>query len=339
MKTFKYILFFLLILIIGASIYIAVQPNDFNVTRTRTVAAPAQVVYNRVIDFKNWESWSPWIDKDSETKIELVDSTSNLNGTYSWTNGESMGLIKTINRVPYQTIEQEFQYNKFEVAKMQWEFIQNDTNETEVSWTMSSENLSFYEKGYALLNGGHDKMIGPDFERGLEKLTSEVLASMEVYSVKVDGIAQHGGGFYIYSSTSSKISDIQTTIQKLMPKVKSYALKNNIAMAGAPFILYHNWDEANNAVMFSICIPTTTQIATTQSDILAGQLEPFKAIKTTLKGNYSNLKEAWDATNNYISQYNMEATEMGPMLEVYLTEPSLQPNPANWITEIFIAIN
>lgn len=339
MKTIKYILFLLLILIIGISIYVAVQPNDFSITRTRTIAAPSQVIYNHVIDFKSWESWSTWAENNQETKIDLSDSIVGIGSSYSWEDSEGKGSIKTTEVIPLQSIDQIIQFNEFAPAQMHWEFKQNTAKETEVSWTISSDNLSFYEKGYVLINGGHDKIITPIFEQSLEKLNGEVLAAMEVYSIKVDGIAQHGGGFYIYSTTSSKISDIQTTIGKVMPHVKSYTLKNNIAMAGAPFIIYHKWDEPNNAVMFSCAIPTTTQITTTQSDILTGQLEPFKAIKTTLKGNTRNLKEAWDASHSYISQFNMQATEMGPMLEVYLTEPSQKPNPANWITEIYIAIN
>lgn len=338
MKTFKYILFLLLIVIIGASIYIAVQPNDFKVTRSRIIAAPSEVIYNQINDFKNLESWSTLVDNDPKTKIIIADSASGVDGAFSWENSHGRGTVKTVESTPYHSIDRALQYDEFAPVQVHWEFKKITASETEVSWTMSSDNLSFYEKGYALLHGGHHKMIGPDFDRGLEKLDHAVMAAMDVYAIKVDGITQHGGGFYIYSTTSSKISDIQTTISKLLPRVNSYATNNSIAMAGAPFIIYHKWDEANNAVMFSCAIPTTTEIITTQSDILTGQLEPFKAVKTTLKGNYTNLKEAWDASYNYIGQYNLEAAETGPMLETYLTQPSQQPNPANWITEIYIAI-
>ena len=34
----------------------------------------------------------------------------------------------------------------------------------------------------------------------------------------------------------------------------------------------------------------------------------------------------------------MEFAENGPMLEAYLTDPMSKPNPADWITEIYIAV-
>jgi effector-binding domain-containing protein len=127
-------------------------------------------------------------------------------------------------------------------------------------------------------------------------------------------------------------------MQKMLPKVINYSLDNNITIAGAPFVLYHKWDEENNAVMFSCCVPTTAQVITTESDILTGQLEPFKAIKTVLKGEYENLQEAWESSFKFIETNSLTPTETGPVLEVYVTDPSNEPNPANWVTEIYIAI-
>jgi effector-binding domain-containing protein len=90
--------------------------------------------------------------------------------------------------------------------------------------------------------------------------------------------------------------------------------------------------------MFSACVPTIEKVVTTDSDILTGQLEPFKAVKTTLNGNYDNLKEAWETVMKYIPENGMQFAETGPMLEVYLTDPMSEPNPADWITEIYIAV-
>ena len=109
-------------------------------------------------------------------------------------------------------------------------------------------------------------------------------------------------------------------------------------MAGAPFVAYHKWDEENNAVMFSCCVPTTEKVITTDNNILTGQLQPFKAIKTTLNGDYSNLKEAWETATKYIKDNGLEEIHNLPVLEVYLTDPKSKPNPADWITEIYIPI-
>ena len=40
----------------------------------------------------------------------------------------------------------------------------------------------------------------------------------------------------------------------------------------------------------------------------------------------------------YIPENDFELEEKGPSIEIYLTDPISTPNPANWITEIYIAI-
>jgi effector-binding domain-containing protein len=338
MKTFKYFLFLILIITIGFFVYVAVQPNGFEVSRTRTIKAPLVVIYNNVIDFKNWEAWSSWVEANSDMKINLSDETKGINSTYSWEDKDDSGIFKTINATPFSSIEQNMQTSDFPTSKVDWKFNPNDDGSTNVIWTIKANNVSFGFKMYLALMGDMEKQIGSQCERSLEKLDSIVVTDMKKYSIEINGLTEHSGGFYIYNSTSCKINDLKNTINELLPKVKEYAKNNNIAISGFPFINYHSYDVENNAVMFSCCIPTTARVITTEPDILTGQLEPFKTLKTTLKGDYINLKEAWDMSMKYITNSGNTIADNGPMLEVYVTDASLIANPADWKTEIYIAL-
>ena len=339
MKAFKYILFLLLIVIIGLAIYIAVQPNEFDFSRSRIIKAPKPVLFNKVNDFKNWPSFSPWIEQEPNAVLTYGEKTSGVDGNYSW-NGEILGegSMTTVAIEDNKSISQQIVFIKpFESeSDINWTF--EDTEEgTKVTWSMKGKQ-DFMTKMYTTFAGSIEANTSPDFERGLFKLDSIVQADMQKYSIKVNGVKEHGGGYYIYNTTSCKIPDLGTKMKEMLDKVGMYTMKNNIKMAGAPFVNNHKWDEANNAVMFSSCAPTTEKVISTEPDILTGQLKPFKAIKTTLTGNYKNLKEAWDTTMTYIPENDFELEEKGPSIEIYLTDPISTPNPANWITEIYIAI-
>lgn len=338
MKALKYILFLLLIIVIGLSIYIAVQPNSFEVSRTRTIKAPATVLYDNVIDFKNWETWSSWAEMDPDMKITLAEQTNGINGSYSWEDKDGIGTMKNIAAEENKSITQEMQFADFPKSDVSWDFKPNNDGTTDVTWKISGKDLPFGFKAFSTFMGGMEKQIGPHYERSLEKLDSIVLASMKIYSITVNGVSQHGGGYYIYNTASCKISDLAEKRQTMLPKVGNYAMTNNITMAGTAFVYYHKWDVENNAVMFSCCVPTTEKIFSTEPDILTGQLKPFKAVKTTLRGNYGNLKEAWDTAMKFIPENDLEFHENGPMLESYITDPMSTPNPAHWITEIYIAV-
>ena len=338
MKFLKYLLFLILIAIIGFAIYIAVQPNSFEVSRERTINAPSAVLYDNVIDYKNWEAWSSWAEKDAEMKINLPEQTKGVGGSYSWEDKDGVGSMKTLATTPKTSIEQELQFGEYHPSKINWTFEPTADNKTKVTWQMNSDKVPFMFKGFAAISGGFDNMIGPDFERGLEKLDSIVIAGMSKYNVNIEGVTEHGGGFFLYNSTSCKINEMQTKMGEMMTQVLTYAQQNNITMAGSPFTIYHKWDEENGTLMFSSCVPTTSKIITTDSDILTGKLKPFKAVKTTLKGDYKNLKEAWDKTFAYIATNKLEALETGIALENYPTDPISVPNPADWKTEIFVEV-
>lgn len=337
MKALKYIFLLLLIVVIGLAIYVAVQPNSYDVSRTRTIKAPASVVYNEVIDYKSWPKWMAWIEKNPDMKLNWAEQTEGVGGSYSWEDKEGNGNMKTLAANPYSTIDQQMQWEDYDPSDVYWKFEPAEDG-TKVTWGMKSDKIPFFLKGFAAFSGGMDAMMGPDFERGLERLDSVAISSMKAYNIKVNGVVEHGGGYYLYNTVSCRIDEVASKIQQMMPKVGSYAMSNNIQMAGAPFTYYHSWDEKNGTTMFSCAVPTTERVITTEGDILTGQMEPFKALKVTLKGNYDNLKEAWDVAMKEMEKQGLEFTEDGPMLEVYANDPGEHPNPAEWLTEIYIAV-
>ena len=67
-------------------------------------------------------------------------------------------------------------------------------------------------------------------------------------------------------------------------------------------------------------------------------MEKQKMVKTTLKGNYTNLKAAWTKAMQYIEDNQLEQMGTAAPLEIYANDPQVVPNPADWITEIYIPI-
>ncbi|MGB6268588.1 MAG: SRPBCC family protein [Olleya sp.] len=339
MKYLKYLLFLLLIGVIATAIYIAVQPNSYQVEKSKTIQAPASLIYNEVIDFKNWEDWNAWIEEKPEMTISYPEKTNGIDGSYSWEDEGETGTMKTTDANPNTSISQEMQFGEYPKSDVKWEFTPNEDGSTEVKWTISGKNLPFGFKAFAAFTGGMEKQIGPYYERSLELLNRKVVESMKQFSIKVDGVTTHSGGFYLYNTTSCKMDDFKAKMQDMLTKVGQYFANNKIIPSGAPFVIYHKWDVENNSVMFSCAMPTADRVITTDSNILTGQLAPFDALKTTLTGNYTHLEEAWNTAMKYQADNNLIPDKTGVALEVYLTDPTNTPNPADWITEIYLPIN
>lgn len=338
MKSLKYIFFLILIAIIGLAIYIAVQPNEFEVSRTRAIKAPASVIYKNVIDFKNWEAWSSWIEADPDMKITLPEQTSGIGGSYTWQDKDGVGTMKNIETVTNKSITQQMQFADFPSSDVSWDFTPNEDGKTNVTWTISGKDLPFGFKAFATFMGGMEKQIAPHYERSLEKLDSIVQESMKVYTININGETEYGGGFYMYKTTSATSANISQIMSKQYGEIMSYMAQNNVIANGMPFTIYNEMNAENSSVIMSNAIPVRDKVNVDRaSEVLCGYIPKTRVLKTTLKGNYTNLPEAWKATMAYLAKNNLEQSNLKPF-EIYTNDPGKFPNPADWITEIYIPI-
>ncbi|MFB9053049.1 transcription activator effector-binding protein [Formosa undariae] len=331
MKSTKYILFILLIAFIGSAIYIAVQPNEISFSKTRTINAPQEVIYKYVNHLNHWKSWAPW--KKTSTSDSILNSKE-----YTWLKDNAIGRITTTEVSKPSSIKQRLVFPEYPVSQLDWKIDSISPKTSTVTFSMRSDNIPFKKKAYYAFFGTPEEELAPKFETSLTQLDSAVSESMKVYSITINGITNHSGGYYLYNTASSKIENFQDKIKIMMPEITDYVAENNIPMAGFPFVLYHKWDEVNGTVMFSCCVPTSTQILTADSDILTGSLPGFKTLKTTLKGDYNYLDKARKTTFKHLETNSLEKADSNIMLETFVTNPKYKLNPADWVTEIYVAL-
>jgi len=336
MKFFKYLLFFLLILIIGTAIYIATLPGNYDVKSSKIMKVHASLIFENINDFKNWQHWGPWYEIDSTIVASYPEVTSGVGASYSWTGKEGTGSIKTISLVPNKELIQQIDFGTGTTPEVYWDITETETG-NKVTWGMRGES-SFSEKAYWLTQGGIEKNMKPMYNRGLELLEQHLLSEMDKHSFKIIGEVDYGGGFYLYQSISCKIDDVDKHMSEMFKNVINYMDENAIEPSGKPFLLTHNWDSANNTTMFSTGVPVKERIITTD-DVLTGFLEPQKTFKTIFYGSYQFSHEAWDAAYKELTEQGFTALETSEPFEVYSVRPTDNPNPAKWVTEIYIPIN
>ncbi|KJD34403.1 hypothetical protein PK35_00960 [Tamlana nanhaiensis] len=339
MKALKYVLFLLLIVIIGLAIYIAVQPNSFSFSRSRVINAPTTLLFNKINDYKNWPSFSPWIEHEPEASLTYGDTTVGIKASNAW-KGEILGEggMKTLNVEQNKSISQKITFIKpFESqSDINWTF-ENTNQGTKVTWAMSGKQ-DFMTKMYTTFAGTIEENTAPDFDRGLFKLDSIVTADMKKFTVNIDGISEYGGGFYMYKTTSATTKNISQIMGKQFGEIMAYMGKINLVASGMPFTIYNDMNPENGGIIMSNAIPVLNKV-TPEGDgqILCGYIPKAKVVKTTLKGNYTNLPKAWEQTMQYLGKNNLEQSNIPPF-EIYTNDPGDFPNPANWVTEIYIPI-
>ena len=344
MKILKYLFFLLLIVIIGGSIYFATKDGSFDVAKSKTINAPAEMIYNNVKDFKSWKEWGPWMAEDPDIEIAYAEKTEGEGASYSWISDiVGNGSMSTTKVIPNKEMQQKIVFNTplgDSESDVYWTFEDGEEEgTTKVTWGMKGEQ-SFMEKVFmSFQSGDFETTLGAMYATGLENLDTLVTDAMKQFTINVDGLAQHQGGYYMYNTTAANQKDIATKMGAMMGQVMGFMQSNNIPMSGMPFTLYNAIDEANGSLIFSACIPVKDRVITTEgSTVVCGFMEPVTALKTTLKGNYDNLPQAYTKAQEYMAQNNIQPHPTAKMFEVYMTDPSTVPNPANYVTEVYIPV-
>lgn len=167
----KKVLIVLVVLIAAFAAFVATRPNEFKVVRSTNVAAPAPVVYGLIADFHEWTKWSPWEGIDPAMTRTYDGPASGVGAMYSWKGNKDVGSGKqTITEAkPNEKIGIDLQFLEPFPANNRVEFtIGQGASGSSVTWTMIGK-ANFMMKGMLIFKS-MDKMVGPEFERGLEKL-------------------------------------------------------------------------------------------------------------------------------------------------------------------------
>jgi hypothetical protein len=170
-----YILIPLAAIVVVFVAVVAMQPSEFRIVRSATIAAPASAVFAQVNDFHHWEAWSPWAKLDPALKQTYEGPAAGTGAIYTWAGNNKVGegtMTLTESR-PTDLIRIKLEFRRPFKATNTAEFtFKPDGNQTGVAWSMSGRN-NFMAKAFCLFMN-MDKMVGGDFEKGLAQMKSVV---------------------------------------------------------------------------------------------------------------------------------------------------------------------
>lgn len=155
----------------GFAAFVARRPSAFRIVRSRTLAASPDAVFAQINDFHRWPGWSPWEKLDPNMTREISGPASGPGATYYWkgNNKAGEGRMTITDSVPGRSVTIRLEFMKPWKATNTTRFdLQPSGSGTVVTWDMTGHN-NFMAKAFTVFMD-MDKMVGPDFERGLAGL-------------------------------------------------------------------------------------------------------------------------------------------------------------------------
>jgi uncharacterized protein YndB with AHSA1/START domain len=176
----KRVFIILATIIVILCIVIAMQPADFRVARSATIAAPVGAVFAQVNDLHKWREWSPWAKRDPNAKNSYEGPVAGVGAAFMWSGNSEVGEGKMtiIESRKNEKVVFRLEFEKPFEATSNAEFtFKESAGQTQVTWAMTGKN-NFIGKAISLVMNC-DKMIGKDFEKGLAQLDAATAAALK----------------------------------------------------------------------------------------------------------------------------------------------------------------
>lgn len=171
----KKTLLLIAIFVAGVLGFATTKPDTFSVQREVSIKAPPDKVAALIVDFRNWQLWSPWEKLDPDMQRTYVGPASGKGARYAWQGDDKVGAGRmeiTDAATPERTVIKLDFLKPFESHNTTTFALTPDGDSTKVSWTMTGP--SPYVSKVMNVFVSMDTMIGKDFDKGLANLKAAV---------------------------------------------------------------------------------------------------------------------------------------------------------------------
>ena len=145
--------------------------NTFEVERSIVISAPAEQVYESLVDFHRWVPWSPWEGLDPNIERTYSGPDSGVGATYEWEGSRKVGKGRmeiTDAEAPTRIgIKLDF-IKPFKAHNTTRFTLSADGSDTNLTWTMTGPKTLMSKVMGIFMS--MDKLVGRDFEKGLAQL-------------------------------------------------------------------------------------------------------------------------------------------------------------------------
>ena len=143
----------------------------YTVERTRTIQAPVERVYPLIADFHQWTRWSPWEDLDPDLHRAYSGADAGVGAVYAWSGNRKAGAgrMEIVKAEADRLVEIDLRFEKPFKSQNTTTFVLEPVGETtSVTWRMTGPRpmlMRLTQKFFDM-----DKLIGKDFDKGLDKM-------------------------------------------------------------------------------------------------------------------------------------------------------------------------
>lgn len=331
MKTFLKFIYWLLGIIAVLVVIAFILPKIYKVERMVYISADKGLIYNLTSNFTKWHLWVPWTkEMDSTAVFEIQGMDGQVGSIWKW-KGKKMGegTMTATDLVPGQLVAYDLSFNQGKYQS-KGKVIIEEGDSCKVSWT--DEGDLGYNPLSRYMGLFMEKMMGPDFEKGLNKLKTLCEARKSWPRIEEKTMPEQLA-ILIRDSAGPKTYD--KVMGRCFGELMAFVKNNKLNCTGHPFAIFVKFD---TVTMFSVMdIGIIVEKANKgKGRVRVEKIPAQNVVMAYYFGPYDKTADTYRILHQYIKEAEKEIT--GGPWEIYVSDPMTEKDPAKLETNILFPV-
>ncbi|MBK9284570.1 MAG: SRPBCC family protein [Sphingobacteriaceae bacterium] len=313
-----------------------VGPTEVKVERNISISSSADAVKPYLTNLKLFhDKWSPWTEKDPAAEVKYIGTAGEAGHLFSWNSKvEEVGTgTLELVCVTSDSVVQRLAFEGMGDSKAYYILKENE-GKTEVTWGMQMKAPFFFRPMMMFMN--MDKMIGPDYEKGLaslKKVVEETPASSGQAEFAIKEIEWPEVYYAGTKFETVKFNDLKNYFGNNLPAIFQALESQKVQPESAPSAIYNWYDEEKGETNLAAAVKVSKG-----TNLKGFEIHTFPACKVLhieFFGNYEKIGDAHMAMDAYLKSQGLTN---GPVFEEYVTDPMKEADTSKWLTNIYYTL-
>ena len=334
-KALRIILLLLFVIVLGIVIAGLIAPNDIRMERSVTIKAPQQFIVNQMFHFKNFNSWNPWYELDTNMKWEVKGEDGAKDAQYSWKGTSDVGegtMIMTEVASDHANYSMNFKEPIESQATGTWKVEDAGNGTTKVTWSFTT-HANFPMNGLMIVMGFKGGMQ-KDFDHGLNKLKAwceEHKSDMPAFKIETINFEAQAYACIKKKMNITSMDSFSAFFMDSYPKLGAAVGPNIIGPAAG---LFFTWDEKAGVSDMAAAFPV--KLDTKAKGISIENIPASKGYQVVYNGGYAGSGAIHMALTEHVKSLG---EQQGLVIEEYIKGPGDEKDSTKWVTNIIYLVN
>ena len=319
----KRILVALAVLAVALLVVGMLLPRSVRVERSVVIERPASLVFATVNSFQRFGEWSPWAEYDPALKQVVEGPREGVGAKLSWSGNERVGRGTQVISAAVQdrSVTTDLDFGDMGPAQARFD-LEPLAHGTRVTWTLDADmGAGPVGRWFGL---AMDRMVGPDFARGLERLKAvvEKLPDTDIAGLEA-GIVDVAAApiVYVTRSSGSDTASITRAYGEAYAELGRFVARNRLQVRGAP--LGVDREMKPGQYTFDAALPVDRVDVAAAGDVHLGHSYGGRAVRVVHTGPYDGLELTYARLAAWVQAHHFEGN--GPSFGIYVDDPAKTP--------------